>query len=255
MRRAGHLWELSIRDTGEGIAAEFIPHLFDRFRQADASVSRRYGGLGIGLAIVRHLVELHGGTIRAQSEGPGQGATFILQLPVYTGELRGHAHIAHEQVGFEEPEARSLYGLSILAVEDHPDMLDYIRRVLEEHGARVLSASSARAALERIREAPGRIDVLVSDIGMSGVDGYELINTIRGEMGLGQDRLKAIAVSAFTGDEDRLRALGAGYQAYLLKPYQVIQLLQTVRQVSGRETKFEKIAPKAAPDDVRPPLG
>lgn len=252
IRRAGHLWELSVRDTGEGIAAEFIPHLFDRFRQADGSISRRYGGLGIGLAIVHHLVELHGGTIHAQSDGPGHGATFSVQLPVYSGEMRGHAHIGPQEVGFDEPENKSLADLSILAVEDHPDMLDYIKQVLEEHGAVVRTASSAGEALQHLEEAPDRFQVLVSDIGMSGLDGYGLIGAIRGKMGLGSDRLKAIAVSAFARDEDRLRALGAGFQAYLSKPYQVAQLVRTVKQVSGREQTSSRLMGDPSGSDARP---
>jgi PAS domain S-box-containing protein len=243
VEHVGHHWELTVRDTGEGIAAEFLPHLFDRFRQADGSTARRYGGLGIGLSIVRQLVELHGGTVRAESDGPGRGARFTVQLPVHLGKTQA-ADPAPSEPGELALTPTLLQGLCVLAVEDQTDMRDYIQRILEEHGAVVTTACSALEALERLRVNTPRVDVLVSDIGLSGLDGYGLIRTIREQLGLGPDELKAVAVTAFARDEDRLQALGAGFQACLAKPYQVAQLVRTVRELT---------APQPAHPQVREP--
>jgi CheY-like chemotaxis protein/anti-sigma regulatory factor (Ser/Thr protein kinase) len=235
VQRVGRYWELTVRDTGEGIAAEFLPHLFDRFRQADGSTARRYGGLGIGLTIVRQLVALHGGSVRARSDGPGCGATFTVQLPVHVGEAHGSAPPPNEPEEVPATDANTLLGLRVLAVEDQSDMREYLRRILEEHGAKVVTASSALEALEQLRADTHPFDVLVSDIGMSELDGYGFIRAVREQLRLGSDHLKAIAVTAFTRDEDRLQALGAGFQACLAKPYQVTQLVRTVRDLTSPE--------------------
>lgn len=234
--RIGHYWELTVRDTGEGIAAEFLPHLFDRFRQADGSTARRHGGLGIGLTIVRQLVELHGGGVRAHSDGPGCGTTFTVRLPVQMGEVLGPPPFPSEPAEMVATSADTLNGVRVLAVEDQSDMLEYVQRILEEHGAVVVAAPSAREALEHLRANAPPFDVLVSDIGMSELDGYALIRAVREELGLGPDRLKAVAVTAFTRDEDRLNALGAGFQACLAKPYQVARLVRTVRELTAPES-------------------
>jgi PAS domain S-box-containing protein len=232
--RVGHSWELTVRDTGEGIAAEFLPHLFDRFRQADGSTTRRYGGLGIGLAIVRQLVELHGGRVRAHSNGPGQGASFTVQLPVYVGQAHGNTPVQNEPGDVPVTGPDALQGVRVLAVEDQSDMREYIRRILDEYGATVTTAASAGEALELLRADAGRFDVLVSDIGMSGLDGYGFIRAVRKQLELGPDRLKAIAVTAFTRDEDRLQALTAGFQVCLSKPYQVTQLVRAVCELANK---------------------
>ena len=231
VQRVGRSWQLSVRDSGEGIAAEFLPHLFDRFRQADGSTARRYGGLGIGLTIVRQLVELHGGSVRAHSDGPGCGATFTVQLPVHLGEAHGPQLLPDAPGGAAAMDANTLRGLRVLAVEDQSDMREYLQRILEEHGAVVVTASSALQGLEQLRANTPPFDVLVSDIGMSGLDGYGFIRTVREQLRLGPDQLKAVAVTAFARDEDRLQALGAGFQACLAKPYQVTHLVGTVRDL------------------------
>jgi CheY-like chemotaxis protein len=235
VRSVGHYWELTVRDSGEGIAAEFLPHLFNRFRQADASTTRRHGGLGIGLAIVRQLVERHGGNVHAQSEGPGCGAIFTVQLPVHRGSTLDATASSNEADAVIATGTETLRGLRVLAVEDQADMLEYLQRILQEHGALVVTTSSAVMALEHLRSATPSFDVLVSDIGMSGLDGYGLIRAVREELRLGPDRLKAVAVTAFARDEERLQALGAGFQACLAKPYQVTQLVRTVRELTSPE--------------------
>jgi PAS domain S-box-containing protein len=228
VERTASWLEVSVRDTGEGIPAEFLPHLFSRFRQADASAARRHGGLGLGLSVVRQLVEMHGGEVVARSEGANRGATFVVRLPALEGAgaggVPGHGEVL---------EAASLAGLRVLAVEDEPSMREYLARVLEEHGATVMTASTADAALDALRAA-GPFDLLVSDIGLPGKDGFELVRTVRGPLGLGPARLGTLALTAFARAEDRQRCLDAGYQAHLAKPYQVAELVATLRQLAPR---------------------
>ena len=225
-----------IRDNGEGIPQDFLPHIFDRFRQADGSVSRRHGGLGIGLAIVRQLVELHGGEIEAHSEGPGRGASFTVRLPVR--RIDGVASAADPLAVWGEEESvasDALAGLRVLAVEDQPQMLEIVRRTLEEHGAHVTAVGSGIEALEQLRAGGcSRFDILVSDIGMPQVDGYALIQTVRTQLALSETELPAVAVTAFARPEDRTRLTQAGFQAHLTKPYQVVQLVATVRRLARR---------------------
>ncbi len=173
--------EVIVQDTGEGISAEFLPYVFDRFRQADQSTSRKFGGLGLGLAIVRHLVEQHGGTVQAASAGAGQGATFIVRLPlsqVRTAEagLRPETS-ATEPAAARKPQSAILRGLRILVVDDDADTREYLAVVLTRHGAEAQAAGSASAALALFKEL--RPDVLISDIGMPGADGYDLIRQVR----------------------------------------------------------------------------
>ncbi|WP_437617605.1 PAS domain S-box protein [Sorangium sp. So ce1151] len=220
LRRAGAFAEVSVTDTGAGIAPQFLPHLFERFRQADASSTRKYGGLGIGLSIVKHLVELHGGTVEVASGGEGQGATFTVRLPL--AGVSPEARSATEPPGEARAEALSDYpgadltGVRVLAIDDQPDAREVAQRVLEECGASVTTAESAAEALAALaRERP---DVLVSDLGMPGEDGFQLIRKVRG---LGAERggaTPAVALSALARAEDRARALGAGYQAHVAKP-------------------------------------
>ncbi len=230
--RGGDQFEVSIRDTGEGIAADFLPHLFDRFRQADGSTSRRHGGLGIGLAIVKQLVEMHGGSIQARSEGLGRGAAFTVTLPAYREGSAATRSQAQDSADAALP-TDALSGVRILVVEDQPQMLDIERRVLEEVGAQVIAVISGSEALERLRTGAERpFDVLVSDIGMPHLDGYALIRTVRQELGLPPEVLPAVAVTAFARPEDKARLLAAGFQAHLSKPYQVAQLVSTVRDLA-----------------------
>ena len=215
--------ELRVRDTGQGISAELIPRVFDRFWQADSSTTRQHGGLGLGLAIVHHLVTLHGGEVRAESAGEGRGATFIVTLPC---EAR---LVARDAPAPPAHDAASLRGVRVLVVDDEHDARELLCHVLEERGATVISASSAEQALSFMRS--GQPDVLVSDIAMPGMDGYMLLARVRaGEVGVAAD-LPAIATTAFARAEDRARALALGYQAHLSKPISPGELVVTVAEV------------------------
>ena len=221
--------EIEVRDTGEGIPQEVLPYVFDRFRQADSTTSRRHGGLGLGLAIVKQLIELHGGRVSASSEGVGRGASIVLRLPAYRGEVRSPLALGATPNVAELPEGQQLEGLRVLAVEDQRDMLEFLRRLLEEQGAEVITASSGAAALKLLRSVESHVDVLVCDIGMPIMDGYQLLHAVRTELKLAPDMLPAVAVTAYARDEDRKRTLAAGFQAHLTKPYQVTQLVAILR--------------------------
>jgi signal transduction histidine kinase/ActR/RegA family two-component response regulator len=236
--------EVSVNDSGEGIRPEFLPHVFDRFRQADASTTRRHGGLGLGLSIVRHLLELHGGSIEARSDGVGRGATFVVSLPVTV--LQGPATAgaarhypspapvdtcAHAAVGAGW-DVVSLEGVRVLVVDDEADARALVKRLLEDCQASVATASSAAEALAAIAAAPP--DVLISDIGMPGEDGYALIQRIRA---LPKDRggdLPAVALTAYARSEDRTRAILSGYQTHVSKPVEPAELVATVASLAGR---------------------
>lgn len=225
--------EISVQDSGIGISPEFLPHVFDRFRQADASTTRKQGGLGLGLAIAKQLVELHGGTIRAESTGEGKGATFVVGIPLravrdLSGERREHPRAASDtplpSLGV------SLVGLRVLVVDDQPDARDLMHTVLVEAGAKVLTAESADEALAVLTSQ--RPDVIVSDIGMPGRDGYELMRAIRNLPHEQGGRTPAVALTAFARPEDRMRAMLAGYQVHLTKPIEPQELLATVRSMT-----------------------
>jgi len=228
--------EIAVTDSGQGIAPEFLGSVFDRFRQADASITRRHGGLGIGLSIVKQLVELHGGTVEATSAGDGKGATFIARLPIATGQMRHESPIQPVAPSVrDEPPSRidiNLSGLKILVVDDQPDATNLVSRVLTECGATVIPATSAESALAAVQEE--KPDVLLSDIGMPGVDGYELLRQIRllpPEQG---GRVPAIALTAFARSEDRTRSLLAGYLVHVSKPVEPRELVATVASLVGR---------------------
>ncbi|MGX9718873.1 PAS domain-containing hybrid sensor histidine kinase/response regulator [Stenotrophomonas acidaminiphila] len=228
---------VDVRDNGDGIAPEFLVHLFSRFSQADATTTRRHGGLGLGLAIVQQLTELHGGSVSAQSGGAGQGATFSVRLPVYRVENAGRPRRTVQRVAAGEHvvAAHALAGTRILAVEDQPDVLAYLRRVLEEQGATVVVAASAAEALELLDlRGHAAFDVLVSDVGMPGMDGYGLVRTLRETMGVSAAELPAVAVTALARGDDRRRALAAGFQKHVAKPYSVAQLVGAIREACTR---------------------
>ena len=202
---------LTVSDTGQGIRPDFLPHVFERFRQADATATRAHGGLGLGLAIVRHLVELHGGTVSASSAGEGQGATFTVQLP-----LAATARLERPLVDAAVAPRVSLSGLRLLVVDDEPDTREMVASMLEAHGAEVVALADAEEALRWL--AVNRAHLLVSDVAMPRMDGCALIREIR-RTGPGSSRaIPAVALTAFARPEDRRRALDAGFQDYLTKP-------------------------------------
>lgn len=224
LHQVGSDVELAVSDTGVGIAPNFLPNVFDRFQQADGSITRRYGGLGLGLSIAKHLVELHGGTIRAESPGLGAGTTFTIVLPSATVEATDRALPVSSQDA--SPLTQSLTGISVLIVEDERDTLDFLDRFLRGCGAEVVSASSADEAFKRLNES--RPDIIVSDIGLPGTDGYELIQRIRTLEPDAGGATPAIALTAYVRSEDRTRAFRAGFQAHLPKPTEPAELVATI---------------------------
>src|SRR5262245_22301384 len=219
---AGPRAEIRVTDTGEGIAPEFLPHIFERFRQADASASRPHGGLGLGLTLVKEFAELHGGSVRASSSGRGRGATFVIAPPLAAGaELRAEPAAAR----VEMPPA-GLDGARVLVIDDDPDTLAMIRRILEDRLARVTTAATATTALELL--AGDRFDVIVSDIGLPGRDGYELM----AELGARGVRTPAVALTAFAHADDRGKALAVGYRAYFAQPFDTADFLATLARLA-----------------------
>ncbi|MBS0417680.1 MAG: CHASE3 domain-containing protein [Proteobacteria bacterium] len=224
--------ELSVTDSGQGIRAEFLPFVFDRFRQADASTTRRHGGLGLGLSIVKSLVELHGGSVEAWSEGEGRGATFIVCLPIRLLESTEAANGNLPSVASENHGTPELAGLRILVVDDEDDARTLARRVLEERGALVTTVSSAAEAIASVGDN-NPPSVIVSDIGMPEQDGYDLIKQMRalpGEAG----RVPAVALTALARAEDRKRALSAGYQKHVSKPVDPAELVAVIASLAER---------------------
>ena len=226
---------ISIADTGQGIAADFLPHVFDRFRQADSSTTRKHSGLGLGLAIVKELVALHGGTVRVESAGENRGCVFTVELPLSPPQPQPVAEAPPPGMPTDSPARHGfadLAGLTILVVEDDADGRELIKRVLDECGARVLTAASAAEGLASIKaDAP---DLLVSDIGMAAMDGYEFLKLVRAADPSNGAAIPAIALSAFVRPEDKARALAAGYAAHVSKPADPSQLVATIATVAGR---------------------
>jgi len=229
--------EIVVSDTGQGISPDFLPHVFDRFRQADQKTSRQHGGMGLGLAIVRHLVELHGGNVSAASDGEGKGSTFIVRLPIspiYKVDSTGaRVHPAARDLLPANEATERLDGLRILVVDDEPDTRDLLKQGLENCGANVrLAASAAEAVDSIVAEIP---DMLISDIGMPGIDGYDLIRQIRGLPADAGGKIPAVALTAYTRVEDRLQALRAGYDMHVPKPVELAELVAVAASVVRRQ--------------------
>jgi PAS domain S-box-containing protein len=220
--------DLVVADTGVGIAPAFLPHIFERFRQGDSRFAREFGGLGLGLAIARHIVEMHGGTIQASSEGPGRGSTFRVRLPATQA-----VKVAMEphSVQHHRPAGHRLDGVRVLVVDDDADALSMVRELLETEGASVTTALSAGEALALIEQA--HPDLLLSDIGMPAMDGFELIRRVR-ELPPSIRHVPAAALTAYAQPEDRTRALRSGFQAHLAKPIDPGELLTAVEMLARR---------------------
>ena len=230
--------EIVISDTGQGIAADFLPYVFDRFRQADQRTSRQHGGMGLGLSIVRHLVELHGGSVNASSAGEGQGSTFTVQLPVAPvyelDQGGGRIHPASRDLLPETECGERLDGLRILIVDDEPDTRDMLKAGLSRCGAEVVAAASATEAFAAISTALP--DLLISDIGMPGQDGYEFIRRFRKLPVEEGGKIPAIALTAYARVEDRMNALRAGYQMHVPKPVDLAELVAVASSLVTRDT-------------------
>jgi signal transduction histidine kinase/ActR/RegA family two-component response regulator len=232
LRRVNSHVEIVVTDSGIGISAEFLPHVFERFRQADSSTTRRHGGLGLGLSIVRQLIELHGGSVRAESPGLQQGSTFVVSLPVRAIHEEEHRpHPAARTWPVRHAEIR-LTGVRVLVVDDEPDARELLRGVLADADATVFTAASADEALELLRSS--RPDVIVSDVGMPDRDGYQLLRAVRALPPAEGGRTPAIALTAFARSEDRTRAMLAGYQVHIAKPIEPHELIVTIGSLTGR---------------------
>jgi signal transduction histidine kinase/CheY-like chemotaxis protein len=222
--------EISVTDTGQGISREFMPYVFDRFSQADSTTTRHHGGLGLGLAIARHLVEIHGGTIRAASRGEGQGATFTITLPLVDSTVKTIEPATDKSIAYA---TQMLSGVNVLLVDDDSDTLKLMATALTRRQANVTAVSSAGEAIQAIRQK--RPDVLVSDIAMPGEDGYGLIEKVRL---LDKDEMQsipAVALTAYAKEEDRERALSSGFQIYLAKPIELRELVSVVARAARRD--------------------
>lgn len=243
---------ISVRDTGRGIAPAFLPHVFDRFRQADSSHARAQAGLGLGLAIVRYFAELHGGTVTAESEGEGRGATFTVELPRMTtyGDTAAAPHARaierHPSTGLRSQE---LLGCRVLVVDDEQDARELVAKLFELHGAQVVLADSAAAALQAIDEA--RPGVIVSDLGMPEVTGLDLLREVRAR-GHASRILPAVALTAFARSEDGQRALDAGFDMHLAKPVEPESLVSAVLMLVRRQQR-ESMLPAASPPRAAAP--
>jgi CheY-like chemotaxis protein len=227
LHRVGPRVELSVADNGRGIAASALPFVFDRFRQADASITRAYGGLGLGLSIARHLVELHGGTIEAASEGEGKGARFTLILGAgAAADDRPHTVVEPVQPNPSTTDPPSeLAGLRVLVVDDEQDARELTSTILSQLGAKVVAVASASDAMRVLGEEP--LDILLSDIGMPEQDGYQLIRRVR-LMPTPVGKIPAAALTAFTRNEERRQAMLAGFQLHIAKPVEPTELTAAV---------------------------
>ena len=229
--------EIAVQDTGAGIRPDFLPYVFDRFRQAESSTTRQHGGLGLGLSIVRHLVELHGGTVAVESEGEGKGAAFTVRLPIRLGVDSGIMTERRQAPADGMPFPMNtglLEGLHVLVLDDEADTRELLVTAIERCGARVTAVANVPDALSAVdREIP---DVLVSDIGVPGEDGYSFIRKLRARGPERGGKVPAAALTAYARSEDRIRALSAGFQTHLAKPVDPGELVATIAALAGRQT-------------------
>lgn len=228
--RSGPVNHIIVRDTGAGISPGFLPHIFDRFRQADSSSTRRFSGLGVGLAITRALVELHGGTLTAESDGEGMGSSFTVSLPVSVAPPL-FAQAARPLESVRRSAVASLRGITVLVVDDDQSSREIISRLLRESSAKVVAACSTKEAYRLL--SAGKVDVLLSDIGMPGEDGYSFIRKVRA-LSDGCGLVPAGALTAFTREEDCAKALDAGFQTHIAKPVEPAELIAAVAALAGR---------------------
>jgi PAS domain S-box-containing protein len=236
LQRVGNVAQIQVIDNGKGISPEFLPHIFERFRQEERTTTRSNEGLGLGLAIVHHLVELHGGTIRADSPGEGLGATFTIELPLIAQQPKpADAKTPQQETQSTEIPSASvglLKGLKVLVVDDEADTRDMLKISLVQEGAKVTTAASVDEALQAMKDI--KPDVLISDIGMPGKDGYTLIHKIRALAPHQGGKIPAAAITAFTRESDRTKALAEGFQLHVAKPIEPKQLLEVVANLAGR---------------------
>jgi CheY-like chemotaxis protein len=226
-----HFAQIRVKDTGKGINPEFLPHIFESFRQADSTTARKQIGLGLGLAIAQNLVQLQGGTIHAESPGEGQGATFIVKLPLLDDDDK---KITADD-GIDSSltfDASLLTRIRVLVVDDDADARDFLIAILEQYGAMTTATASATEALKRLQQM--NYDLLLSDIGMPGGNGYRLIRQIRALPSAQGGQIPAVAVTAYAREEDRLQALSAGFQMHIPKPIEPKQLLKVIVQLAAR---------------------
>jgi CheY-like chemotaxis protein len=240
MQRVNSHIEVRVIDSGQGMSPDFLAYAFERFRQSSAAEARKTGGLGLGLSIVKYLVEMHGGSVEAHSEGEGRGATFVIKLPLAVAETSDEAR-RHPQAAIGDPTSNfeiSLAGLTIVVVDDERDAREVLWHILAERGAEVIGCESASDALEAIQRVSP--DVLLSDVGMPGEDGYELIRKVR-MLGEPHGRVPAIALTAFSRLDDRTQALLAGFQAHLAKPVDANELILNVAAIAGRAPRQNRV--------------
>lgn len=235
LERVDHYAQITVSDTGQGIHPDFLPYVFDRFRQEDSSITRQFGGLGLGLAISRQIVEAHGGTIAAKSPGVGQGATFTVRIPLLGNRSKeletGEESITNPQPLTSNPSLLS--GVKVLLVEDDPGTREFVAFVLEQYQANVTSTSSAKEALEALIQS--KPNLLVLDIGMPLVDGYTLMRQIRSMTPEQGGIIPAIALTAYAGEHDQQLALAAGFQVHIPKPVEPEELVAAVARLTGKE--------------------
>ena len=239
---AGNDVEIRFIDHGDGIAPDMMPVIFERFRQADGSITRKHGGMGLGLAIARHIMDLHGGSVTAESAGLGQGATFTVRLPRLNEAAAMTRSDARQPAAPEASDGR-LIGIHVLAVDDDANALGMLASMLELGGATVSKANSAAEAIEQFRRQSD-IAVVLSDIGMPDRDGYDLIESLRRDFAERAERVAAVAITGYARDEDHARALHAGFDAHLAKPFGMDELFDAiVGLVRNRQSNAQASAP------------